>query len=201
MLYTPGDILLVDSYVGQGSIVANLIRAGERATYGNTDYTRWTHAALIVSEDGDLVEALSVGVRRTNISKYAGMDILVVSPPIPADDPRRAYAVRFALSQVGEDYDYLDFVGLAFNAVGGLSLSLHTDHRFICSGLVARATESYTEDGYNYVTEQMKPADLAYAWRAISGEPTPTLSRFGRFLDLVRSIGWALSPFHEGVRP
>lgn len=201
MSYTPGDILLVDDYTGGSDLLGNLIRAGERARYGQSDYARWTHSALIVSEAGDLVEALADGIDHTHIRKYAGVDTLVVSPPIPADDPRRAYAVRFALAQVGTSYDRMDFVSLAMSLLTRLDWSLHSDKRFICSGLCSRATESYTASGYPYPTEAMLPADLADYWGALSGEPLPPLSFFGRVLDLVKSVGWALSPFRSGIRP
>lgn len=200
--YTPGDFLLVNDYSGGSDLLGNLIRAGERARDGATaDGVRWTHSAMIVTENGDLVEALADGIDHTHISKYASVETLVVSPPVPADDPRRAYAVRFALAQVGTKYDVLDFIAIAFSLLTRLRVSIHADGRFICSGLVARCTEAMGDHGYPYPSEAMLPADLGAYWGAMSGEPLPAISFFGRALDLVRAVAWALSPFRTGVRP
>jgi hypothetical protein len=201
--YTPGDILLVDDYdTKHFDLLGNLIRAGERARDGATsDGVRWTHSAMIVSADGDLAEALEGGIARTNIRKYHAVETLVVSPPIPADDPRRAYAVRFALAQVGTSYDVMDFVSLAMSLLTRLDWSLHSDKRFICSGLCARATEAYTDSGYPYPSEAILPADLGAYWGASSGAALPSVSFFGRALDLLKAVSWALSPFRSGIRP
>ncbi len=58
------------------------------------------------------------------------------------------------------------------------------DSQFICSGLVARATEKYI-DAYGRSPENMMPGDLAQYWDAQSGEPLPKLGFFGHFLDLL----------------
>lgn len=199
--YTPGDILLVNDYNGGSDLIGNLIRAGERARYGDSDYARWTHSALIVSTDGDLVEALAHGVEQTNISKYDGHETLVISPTVAFPAGKRAYAVNFALAQAGDKYDVLDFIALAMTLLTRCDLSLHSDKHYICSELVARATESYTYDGYPYPAEQMMPADLGDYWHALSGKPLPTMSRIGRWLDTLRHVCWALSPFRTGLRP
>lgn len=193
--YVAGDVLLVNDYTGSSDLLGDLIRAGERARYGPSDYARWTHSAMIVSADGDLVEALADGIDRTHISKYAKVQTLVVSPPVPADDPRRAYAVRFAEAQVGTKYDVLDFVAVAFSLLANLKVSVHSDGRFICSGLCARCTESYTDHGYPYPSEAMLPADIGDHWGALSGAPLPPPSFFGRVLDRIKVIARAISPF------
>lgn len=199
MTYRPGDILLVRNYSGGSALIGNLIMAGERVRYGNSDYARWTHSALIVSETGDLVEALAEGVRRRNIARYAHVETLIISPNASAD--KRAFAVAFAVAHVGTDYDVLDFAVLAGTLLTGLDLSLHSDQRFICSGLCARATECYTTSGYPFPAEQMLPADLGATWGALSGEALPPLSFLGRLLDKIHAVAFALSPFTSGLRP
>ena len=198
--YTPGDILLVNDYAGSSDLLGNLIRAGERARYGNSDHARWTHAALITTTDGDIVEALAHGVCRSHVTDYNAYETLVISPRYAAAS-KRDYAVRFATAQVGDRYDVIDFATIALSILTGFDLSLHTDKRYICSGLVSRATESYTFDGYQYPTEQMMPADIGDYWRAFSNEPLPALSLIGRLLDKIKAISWALSPFKTGIRP
>lgn len=98
MTFTPGDILLVNDYSGGSDLIGNLIRAGERARYGDTDASRWTHCALIVSDSGDLVEALSNGVCRTNIRKYRSDQTQVIRPAgaTPAQRPGSALSLSLA---------------------------------------------------------------------------------------------------------
>lgn len=189
----PGDILLVRDYTGQGDLIGELIMAGERARYGDSDMARWTHSALVVNGRGDVAEALEEGVRVSPLSKYAAVETLIVSPQV--DPSARAYACRFALAQVGTDYDVLDFVTLALSLLTGLNLSLHSDKRFICSGLVGRATEAYTHAGYPLPSEQLMPADLGSYFGALTGVPLPPLSFFARALDRFRAVVRTISPF------
>lgn len=139
MTYNPGDILLVRDYTGGSDLLGNLIMAGQRARYGNVDECRWTHSALIVSETGDLVEALARGVKLTNISKYSHVETLIIDTKASAE--QRHLAVIGALHQVGDHYGVLDFLSLAFSLLTGLRWSLHADRQPICSELVSRYTE------------------------------------------------------------
>ena len=196
--YRPGDILLVRNSSGGSDLIGNLIMAGQRARYGNVDEARWTHSALIVSATGDLVEALARGVARTNIAKYAKVETLVVN--VNATSEERTLIVAGALTQVGDSYGVLDFISLAFSLLTGIRWSLHADRQPICSELCARFTEKVIP-AYPYCAERMMPADLGFSWEAFSGQPLPPLSFFGRLLDKVRVIAWALSPFTKGLKP
>ena len=166
MTYTPGDILLVDDYTGQTDWLGGLIRAGERARGDGNSI--WTHSALIINAAGDIVEALQQGVVTSPISKYAHVQTKVLSLGVPADDPRRAYAVRYALACDGDGYGVLDFISLAVSLLFGNRWSTHIDREPICSEVCARATESVTDHGYPYVPERMMPSDLD---RALAGVP------------------------------
>src|ERR1700722_11884537 len=55
---------------GETTALGKLIQAGERVRFGNSDFARWTHSTLIVSEDGGIVEAIESGVSKDNIAKY-----------------------------------------------------------------------------------------------------------------------------------
>ena len=85
---------------------------------------------------------------------------------------------------MGDNYGIVNFIGLAFQALFGWTVSVHMDGQFICSGLVSRATEKYIE-AYPRSPENMMPADLAYFWGATSGEPLPALGTVGRLLNLL----------------
>jgi hypothetical protein len=185
--FSPGDFSLHRAAATKGrdgatTTLGKLIQAGERTRYGNSDYARWTHSALIVSEDGDICEALEKGVTRDNISKYRGTDYLIVH--VVASDVQRQLACGFAESRVGDRYGVLNFVGLAIQSLFGWNLSVQMDGQFICSGLVARATEKYIE-AYPRSPENMMPGDLAFFWGADSEEPLPALGFFGQCLNLL----------------
>ena len=171
---------------GATTWLGKLIQAGERSRFGNSDYARWTHSALIVSEAGDICEAIESGVKKRNLTKYRDTDYMIVH--VTASPEQRELACGFALACVDDKYDVLDFVGLAFQALFGWTLSVHMDSRFICSGLVARATEKYVA-AYGRSPENMMPGDLAYFWRATSDEPLPALGLFGRFLNVLLALG------------
>jgi len=167
---------------GATTTLGKLIQAGERARFGNSDFARWTHSALIVSDSGDICEAIESGVALDNIEKYRGSDYIVVH--VNASPVQRELACGFARSRVGDAYGITNFLGLALQALFGWTLSIHMDGQFICSGLVARATEKYI-DAYPRSPEDMMPGDLAYSWDATSGEPLPALGFFGRLLNLL----------------
>ena len=164
--YLPGDILLVNDFSGPTDWLGGMIRDGALARGDGQPI--WTHSALIVSADGDLVEALAQGVVRSPMRKYLGVPTRVVSLGIPADDPRRAYAVRYALAACGEPYGVVDFISLGFSLLLRNRWSTHVDGHPICSELVARATEACTEHGYPWAPERMMPSDLL---RAFNGDP------------------------------
>lgn len=185
--FCPGDFSLHRAAATKGpggatTTLGKLIQAGERTRYGNSDYARWTHSALIVSEDGDICEALERGVTRDSISKYRGTDYLIVH--VTASDAQCKLACGFAETRVGDQYGILNFVGLAIQSLFGWDLSVHMDGQFICSGLVARATEKYIE-AYPRSPENMMPGDLAFFWGADSREPLPALGYFGQALNLL----------------
>ena len=167
---------------GATTALGKLIQAGERARYGDSDFARWTHSTLIVSDRGDICEAIESGVALDNIAKYLGSDYMVVH--VEASPVQRQLACGFAETRVGDKYGVLNFIGLAFQALFGWNISLQMDGQFICSGLVARATEKYI-DAYPRSPENMMPGDLAYFWDATSGDPLPALGTIGRLLNLL----------------
>jgi hypothetical protein len=167
---------------GATTALGKLIQAGERVRFGNCDFARWTHSTLIVSDGGDICEAIESGVERANLDKYRDSDYIVVH--VNASPAQRELACGFAETRVGDEYGILNFIGLAFQALFGWTVSIHMDGQFICSGLVARATEKYIA-AYPRSPENMMPGDLAYFWDAASGEPLPALGIVGQLLNLL----------------
>lgn len=199
--YEAGDILLVDDFNPKGADwLGALIRDGERARGDGRPI--WTHSALIVSEDGDIIEALAQGVVRSHASKYAHVQTKVLSLGIPAGDPRRAFAARYALAQQGDGYGVLDFISLAFSVLLGDRWSTHTDGHPICAEVCARATESVTDHGYPFAPERMMPSDFD---AALSGVPPLSrlsfLARLSLLAVTTAKAVLALAPFTRGLRP
>jgi hypothetical protein len=63
--FDPGDFILTK----RSGILSSLIRTGQLIRFKGK-YGKWTHAALIVSKDGDLIEASGKGVVRSHLSQY-----------------------------------------------------------------------------------------------------------------------------------
>jgi hypothetical protein len=186
----PGDFTLHRATTnrtrgGETTALGKLIQAGERVRFGNADAARWTHSTLIVSESGDIVEAVEAGVSERNLSDYLHTDYVVVS--VRATPEQRSLACGFARGRVGDHYGIVNFIALACQCLFGWTLSVHLGGQYICSGLVARATEKYIE-GYPRSPEEMMPGDLAYFWDENSEEPLPPLGFLGRMLDLLVTV-------------
>ena len=183
--YVPGDILLVDDYSGQGDAIGNLILAGEESWYG---IRKWTHSALIVSTQGDIIEAQAKGVVRAHASKYNRKPTQILYFPEPSNDPRRAYAVRYAEALIGQPYGKVGFVGLALNILTPEQFVVSYGRTPICSQLCAAATECMTDHGWSKPAAEMMPLGLAVdlGYEA----PKPPLPYWKRWLRLAQVIWW-----------
>lgn len=153
---TPGDFILTHGH-GLGSW---LIRFGQAIRIHGDDRkcTYWNHAALVVSEQGDLVEAIAHrGVVRSHLSDYRPRDYAVARPD---REIGREYAVAFANGRVGLRYGSLTILSIVLTLLTGAKLSFYVTDQYICSQLVARALERL---GYGFVRppEHIAPADLA----------------------------------------
>lgn len=182
-LYKPGETAPVGSYQPGDFILTHgtawtskLIRFGSRLRYrgDNAPYAKFSHSALIVSANGDLIEAQERGVRRNNLRSYAEHTYVVVHPTLQvfgvtppgnavrdADRIARANAVGYVTHQLGDRYGYLTCVCIGFGLLTGGTLTFGFDGNQICSGLVARAQERL---GYEFPRNpaEIMPADLAW---------------------------------------
>lgn len=157
--YQPGDFILTHTK----GVYGFLIRLGQSFRYHgkNAKYARWNHTALIVSETGDLVEALSAGVVRTNISHYKPTERYIVQLASTVADIRdRKQAVDFANYYCGHKYSWLKICSIGLALLTGCKFSFGIDGQFICSGLVASALER-TSTIFDRDPSNMCPADLA----------------------------------------
>ena len=163
--YSPGDFVLTHG----NAWTSKLIRFGQGIRFVGPDrkYIRWNHAALIVSPDGDLVEALGGGVKETNLAKYQGTEYHLVE--ILASPEDRAEVVAFGKWCVDQPYGYIIIVSMALGLLTGGKFTFAFEGQTICSGLVARALER-TPAIFNRTPSHMMPADLAKFFEV---EPPP----------------------------
>src|SRR4029077_19920470 len=134
----------------------------------------WTHCAVVVGDDGAIVEAESLGGQRDRISKYTSREYHIVrlGDEFTADGRKRA--VEYANAQVGQAFGFLALTGAALFLVFGLKLRLMRRDHQICSGLVVRALQ---KGGLLQGAEPalMLPADLAKI-SAVSPEREPVVA-------------------------
>jgi len=131
-------------------------------------YAHWSHAALVVSAQGTLVEAEGTGVRRSPLGKYREEEYHLIRMDGRLDNEQRAAAARTAERWIGDGFGFLVMLELTIWLLIGLRLRwIRHDHQ-ICSGLVARAL---TAAGQRFARDPafMLPADLAEAYDVSAG--------------------------------
>lgn len=162
----PGDFILTHG----GELFSELIRIGQQLRFRGPDrqFTYWNHAALIVSSDGAIVEALGTGVQRRSLADYDPTQYTVVR--ITASKEDRAEAAAFAEHCVGEPYGFTTIVSIGLSLLTGAKFSFGFNGQLICSGLVARALERTTAI-FDDEPSHIMPAQLAKLFGAIPPAP------------------------------
>ncbi len=153
-----GDFLLTHDK----NIIGWVVRFGQRLRYEER-YARWNHAVLVLSEDGRIAEALSMGVVEDHISKYQGEDYYLVRLRDVSDEDRKQM-VAFAESVLKAPYR----TRYGWPTLTSIVLTLLTNSRWvfgrvdtaICSGFVAEALVR-TGAIFEKPPSHMMPADLA----------------------------------------
>ena len=154
---TPGDFLLTHG----SSWTSTLIRFGQTLRYTGPDriYTRWNHAAIFVSGNGDIVEALGAGVQKRNVAVYKDTEYHVVRLQNVLDADRQ-HEVAFAIACLNDSYGFFTIVSIALSLLSGSKFGFGVDGQEICSALVARCLER-TGEIFQQDPWHITPADLA----------------------------------------
>lgn len=178
----PGDFILTHG----AELFSQLIRFGQQLRFRGADrpYTYWNHAALIVSADGAIVEALGTGVERRSIADYDPTQYTLVRITASAED--RAEAATFAERNVGHPYGWTTIVSIALSLLTGAKFSFGFNGQLICSGLVARALERTTAI-FDDEPSHIMPAQLAKLYGAIPPSPGTPKGRPARRASRVHS--------------
>jgi uncharacterized protein YycO len=152
----PGDFILVRDKGWLGLLIRCLVRIRYRAL-ADRPYTYWSHAALVVSNAGHMVEVNPRGVVTSHIRLYRDRDYHYVCLDLP--DAGRAAAVQFARSCVGQKYSVRNFLLLTANGVLGERIRM-PDSGHQCASLVVGALQ---KAGLRFERKpnDMTPADLA----------------------------------------
>ncbi len=138
--FEPGDFILAHRH----HLIAGLISLAQKRRFRGADavYAHWCHSAVIVENDGTLVESELWGVRRNPISRYKRDEYHLVRLGAGFSPEDRERAVAFANGQVGQGFGFLDMFGLSMYLLFGWPLRLSRSGHEICSGLVVRALQA-----------------------------------------------------------
>lgn len=156
----PGDFLLSHRTWHPFSV---LIRIGQRLRIrgdDHRDYCHWSHAALVTTEDGALVEMQKPGAVRGHVDDYRDLDCVLVR--VHATEGDRAQAVEFAEWCIAGErrIGRAAFLSLGLSCLTGSTFTFFHDGSMVCSALVARAQER-TGAIFNRDPNHIAPADLA----------------------------------------
>jgi hypothetical protein len=153
----PGDIVLIRGTGWLGKAIRCFVRMRCRRSE-DRPFARWSHAAIIVSPRGHLVEVLHTGVVLSSLEKYRSQDYHYVYLTLsPAD---RTRAAHYACSCLGQNYGRLSFILLAFAVLSGDRFKVPDRGQQGCVALIARALQ---RAGITFARRpaDMTPADLA----------------------------------------
>lgn len=162
--FDPGDFILTKGSKWQN----RLIRFGQALRHRgkNRQYIRWTHAALITSYDGELIEAVGAGVRRGHLSEYKETEYRIVRLGPLATINDRLQMVKYAKWCLKEEYGYSIICSIGISLLTGGKFRFGFDGQAICSGLVARALER-TSIIFDKSPSHILPADLAKYFKVV----------------------------------
>lgn len=138
--FVPGDFILAHRH----NLIAGLISQAQKRRFKGADavYAHWSHSAMIVGNDGVLVEAEVTGVRQNPISRYHADEYHLVRLGSEFSAEGRAGAVAYSRAQVGQGFGFLDMFGVSLYLLFGRPLRLVRRGHEICSGLVVRALQA-----------------------------------------------------------
>jgi uncharacterized protein YycO len=154
----PGDFILTHR---RRRLMPALIALAQRRRFRGParPFAHWSHVALVVGDDGALVEAEGNGVTRSALAKYREGEYHLVRMDGRLDDEQRARAAGW----VGEGFGYLVLLGLLVWLLTGVPVRWRRRDHLVCSGLVARALALAGQE-FGRDPAFMLPADLAEAY-------------------------------------
>ena len=153
----PGDIVLVRGIGWLGKSIRFFVRMRCRRN-GDRPFAYWSHAGIIVSSQGHLVEVIPRGVVLNRLENYRAQEYHYVYLDLSAAD--RARASQYAYSCLRQKYGRFSFVLLALAVLTGDWFGVPDRGQQGCVALIARALQRAGVTFARRPTD-MTPADLA----------------------------------------
>jgi len=161
--YVPGDFILVSTK----GVLAKFIRFGQFIRYHGKmkPFAHWNHAAMVINENGDIVEAVGRGVVISNISEYTNQEYYYVSTKL--NKQSRDQTIAACNSFVKDKYGWLTILSIALELATGIKMQFTNSNTMICSAVVAQSlwAGGVVFDRNPY---QMMPADLAASFNILT---------------------------------
>jgi hypothetical protein len=153
----PGDVVLIRGIGWLGKAIRFGVRRRCRRM-ADRPFAHWSHAGIIVSPRGHLVEVLHTGVVLSGLEKYRSQEYHYVHLDLSAAD--RTRASHYAYSCLRQDYGRLSFFLLALAVLTGDWFEVPDRGQQGCVALIARALQCA---GMTFARRpaDMTPADLA----------------------------------------
>jgi len=153
-----GDILLTG--VRSQGVFSWAIKIGSWLRRYDAPYRRFSHAVLVISDDGSIAEALSRGVVRGHLSKYEAANYVLVRVNVEPHDQRQVLEFAESVLAARTRYGFATIFGLALFCLSGAQLCIQQAGTAICSGFVS---DALTRAGHTWPRPPfaMMPADLA----------------------------------------
>jgi hypothetical protein len=153
----PGDIVLMRGTGWLGKSIRFFVRMRCRRNGGHS-FAYWSHAGIIVSAQGHLIEVVPAGVVLNRLENYRGEEYHYVYLDLSAAD--RIRASQYAYSCLRQKYGRLSFVLLALAVLTGDWFEVPDHGQQGCVALIARALQRAGMTFTRRPTD-MTPADLA----------------------------------------
>jgi hypothetical protein len=153
----PGDVILVRGTGWLGKAIRFVVRIRCRRN-GDRSFAHWSHAGIIVSPQGHLVEVLHTGVVLSSIERYRDQEYHYIYLNLSAAD--RTRASRYAYSCLRQKYGRLSFVLFALAVLLGDRFEVPDRGQQGCVALIVRALQRAGMTFARRPTD-MTPADLA----------------------------------------
>jgi hypothetical protein len=151
-----GDVLLIRGPGWLGRLIR--LGAGRRLSNDGRRYAYWSHAAIVLSDEGHLLEVHARGVGVCGIEKFRNNDFCYVR--LRLSEPARYQAVRYAYDFIGQRYDLVGFLLLGLSVTMGHRLRVPDTGKPGCVSLIVRALER-AGMAFDRPPPEMMPADLA----------------------------------------
>jgi hypothetical protein len=153
----PGDIVLMRGTGWLGKSIRFFVRMRCRRN-GDPSFAYWSHAGIIVSAQGHLIEVVPAGVVINRLENYRGQEYHYVYLDLSTAD--RIRASQYAYSCLRQKYGRLSFILLALAVLTGDWFEVPDRGQQGCVALIARALQRAGMTFTRRPTD-MTPADLA----------------------------------------